>query len=67
MFLLFLLLFFDGLMYLDFAKVSDYHFSGKYLAKAFMMEVHMTEKYKVNDMEFGEELIISIIRPKTVG
>lgn len=54
-------------MYLDFAEVSDYHFSGKYLAKAFMMEVHMTENYKVNDVEFGEELIISIIRPKTVG
>ena len=31
-----------------------------------MLEVYKTEKYKVNDIQFGEELIILTIKPKTV-
>lgn len=32
-----------------------------------MSEVCKTEKYKVNDMHFGKELIISTIKPKPGG
>lgn len=60
-------IFFIQPIYLDIDKVSDYHFAEKYLAEVFIIEVCKSEKYKVNDMQFGEELIISTIKTKTVG
>lgn len=57
----------NGLVYMNIAEVADYQFAEKYLAKGFMRKVYKTEKFKVNGIQFGEELIISTIKPKPVG
>lgn len=62
-FLSFFFFVFGRPIYPDIAEASDCQFAEKYLAKALKSNVCKTKKYKVNDMHFGEELIISPLNP----